>query len=73
MSAISAEEMKARRDSVASNFGTHAMEGLFPDAPTLNILRRYETGELTLDQFSEAMDAHAQGLIAARHTLVGVV
>ncbi len=47
------------------------MEGLFPDAPTLEIMRRYENGEYTLDQFSAAMDAHAFALVAERRALAG--
>ena len=72
MPSISEDEMNGRQRSVASNLGTHAMEGLFPDGPTLTILRRYEHGELTLEQFSEAMDAHARKLIAARRPVVSV-
>ncbi len=71
MSAISAEEMRRRRQSMESVLGTHAMEGLLPDAPTLEIMRRYETGEYTLDEFSAAMDAHAYALVAERQTLAG--
>ena len=71
MATLSEQELKHRRDSIASNLGTHAMEGLFPDAATLTILRRFETGELTLDQFSAAMDAHAKALLAAMTPLAG--
>jgi hypothetical protein len=71
MSAVSAEEVKRRQSTVRSVLGTHAMEGLFPDETTLEIMRRYEIGELSLDQFSAAMDAHAHSLIAGRRSLVG--
>jgi hypothetical protein len=59
MPTISEEEKLRRRESNASVLGTHAMEGLFPDEPTLAIFRRYEEGEFTLEQFSEAMERHA--------------
>lgn len=71
MASISAEKGVRRRESVASTVGTHAMEGLFPDSVTAKILRRYEDGELTLDEFSAAMDAHALSLQTTRSTLVG--
>ena len=51
MSALSAEEMRRRRQSLESVRGTHAMEGLLPDAPPLEIMGRYEQGELTLNEF----------------------
>jgi len=71
MPGVSKEEIQRRQNSVASTVGTHAMEGIFPDAPTVAILRRYEQGELTLEQFSAAMDAHAHELISATRTLAG--
>ena len=69
--ALSQQELQRRREGVDSTLGTHAMEGLFPDAATMNILRRYETGELTLEQFSAAMDAHARAMLAALQPLAG--
>jgi len=71
MSAVSAEETSRRQRDIQSALGTHAMEGLFPDAATQDILRRFESGEITLEQFSESMDSHARSLIAARRTLIG--
>ena len=70
MPSFSEDEMNGRQRSVASNLGTHAMEGIFPDGPTLTILRQYEHGELTLEQFSKAMDAHARKLIASSRPAV---
>lgn len=71
MSAVSAEEISRRQIIVQSALGTHAMEGLFPDAATQVILRRFESGEITLEQFSESIDSYARSLIDARRTLVG--
>lgn len=71
MSAASAEEVLRRHREIESALGTHAIEGLFPDAATQEILRRFECGEITLAQFSESMNSHAESLIAARRTLVG--
>ncbi len=71
MALVSAEEVQRRRESVASTLGTHAMEGLSPDTTTSAILARYEDGDLTLEQFSAAMDTHAKHLLEARHSFAG--
>jgi hypothetical protein len=47
------------------------MEGLAPDDATLAVLRQFEEGELTMEQFSAAMDRHAAALLAAQRTMVG--
>jgi hypothetical protein len=51
--------------------GTNAMEGLTPDGPTLALLRDYQEGVLTLEQFSSAMDQHAYHLLAAQDKMAG--
>lgn len=71
MAPISEKEKLSRHASMQSVLGSHAMEGLFPDAATSTLIRRYEEGELTLDQFSEAMDQHAQKLLAAQRNMAG--
>ena len=73
MPAITEEEKRRRQEIVLSGLGTSAMEGIEPDAPTRAILARYVSGELTLKQFSSAMDAHAMGLVAAHRDLAVVV
>jgi hypothetical protein len=49
---------------VESVKGTHAMEGLFSDAETNAIFARYVSGEFDMEQFSNAMDAHALSLVS---------
>jgi len=71
MPAISEEEKLRRRLSNESILGSSAMEGLFPDEATLAILQRYEGGELTLEEFSAAMDQHAHHLLAAQRRMAG--
>jgi hypothetical protein len=68
---ITEEEKLRRRSSTQSALGTFAMEGLAPDNATLAVLRRFEDGELTMEQFSVAMDRHAAALLAAQRTMVG--
>lgn len=72
MPPISEQERSRRTAMVQSVLGTHAMEGIEPDAPTLALFRQYESGELTLDELSSAMDAHATRLIAAHQKPVVV-
>jgi hypothetical protein len=72
MAAISEEEKSSRRRITDSVIGTNVMEGQPPDATTLAIMRRYDNGELTLDEFSAEMDAHASSLIRTHRTLAGV-
>ncbi len=72
MALISEEEKLRRRESNESVFGSFAMEGLEPDEVTRSIFLRYENGELTLEQFSEAMDRHANELIALHAKMAGV-
>jgi hypothetical protein len=72
MPEISEQEKQRRQRMVRSVLGTHAMEGLFPDEPSLSLMRRYEHGELTLDEFSDAMDAHAYSLADSFKPIVSV-
>ena len=72
MPIISAQENLRRRRMVDSVLGTHAMEGIEPDEKTLGLFERYVCGEFTLDDFSEAMDAHALSLVKANRLLAGV-
>ena len=59
MAEISEHEKCRRREGNACVLGTHAMEDIFPDQEALDILNRYAEGELSLDEFSEALDRHA--------------
>lgn len=71
MPSISEDEKARRHQLVESVLGTNAMEGLSPDTATLSLMRRYEQGELTMEQFSEAMDRHAHELLAAQRKMAG--
>ena len=63
MTAITDAEKLRRRKVMASVLGTSAMEGQFPDQPTLDIWDRYLEGQLTSSGFSQAMDDHAMSLV----------
>jgi hypothetical protein len=71
MPPISEEEKLRRQRSNESVLGSSAMEGLFPDQATQAILRQYENGELSLEQFSQAMDSHARQLLTAQGKMAG--
>jgi hypothetical protein len=61
------EDEKLRRQQRNEDIlGTHAMEGLFPDTVTSDLLDRFAQGELASEQLSEALDRHAHALFAAR-------
>ena len=49
-------------DQNASVQGTLAMEGLSLDPASVEIGRRYDAGEITLEEFSAAMQAHVENL-----------
>jgi len=72
MPQISEVEQTRRQRMMDSVLGTHEMEGMFADEATLAIMHRYVTGELDMEGFSAAMDAHARSLIPVGSTLVAV-
>ena len=55
---LSRQETKARSEQNRSVLGTLAMEGLILDSVSAEIGRRFDQGEITLDEFSAAMQAH---------------
>ncbi len=73
MTAITDAERARRYRIVESAIGTHVMEGLEPDAPTRQIMLQWAEGELTMEQFSAAMQRHAEGVLAdlRRRSLAG--
>lgn len=68
---ISEQEKHERQIAVGSVLGTNAMEGIFPDPTTADLLERYGTGELSMDQFSSAMDRHAEQRVKAQRQVAG--
>jgi hypothetical protein len=73
MARISENEKLRRRRSNESVIGTHAMEGLQLDGPTLDLMRRFEEGEIDRKQLSAAIDLHVQELLAACRTEQAVI
>ena len=71
MLAISEEEMLRRRQGNESILGSFAMEGLSPDAATLALLRRFESGELTREQLGQAIDKHVDSMLRADRQVAG--
>jgi hypothetical protein len=66
--AVSEQELQVRRSQNASVLGTLAMEGLTLDAQSAEIGRRFDAGEITLSEFSAAMQAHIARLASGlRH------
>jgi hypothetical protein len=52
---ISKAEQLSRRNSIDHNRSSSAIEGIYPDAATTAIEESYVRGELTPDQFSDAL------------------
>jgi hypothetical protein len=63
-STVTAQE-KARTERNQSVLGTLAMEGIAPDPVSLEIGRRFDQGEITLAEFSAAMQTHLATLASA--------
>jgi hypothetical protein len=68
MAHLSEEEKLRRRESNQCVLGTHAMEGMFPDAATLSLMDRYAEGELTREQLSSAIDRNVEATLAGKRT-----
>jgi len=68
MAKISEAEKLSRRLAGESVIGTSAMEGITLDVPTLALMRRFQEGEIDLDQMSAGIDRHVQSLLDARQT-----
>ncbi len=65
MTSISEAEKQGRRLAVESTIGTHAMEGIRLHPKTLQIMEQYAGGALSLEQFSSAMQEHAEETLRA--------
>ena len=70
MPIISETEKKRRSRINASVLGTHAMEGMYPDATTQALLRKYEAGELTREQLSAEIDRHVESLVISSRRVI---
>jgi len=66
MAMISEQEKLRRRHCVESVIGTNGMEGIVLDAPTLALMRRFEAGDIELEQLSAAIDLHVSDMDLAR-------
>jgi hypothetical protein len=64
MPTISTAEKLRRHKSNQSVIGTSAMEGIVLDRETLELMRRFEEGELDRAALSAAIQAHVQRLLA---------
>jgi hypothetical protein len=73
MARISESEKLRRRRSNENVIGTHAMEGLQLDGLTLDLMRRFEEGEIDRKQLATAIDLHVQELLAACRTEQAVI
>ncbi len=62
---ISKTERNRRERAVASSEGSLAIEGQTLDEATRELNRRYIAGELTFEQFSDAIDHHVAQLAKA--------
>lgn len=71
MSAISEEEKLRRRQGSESILGSFAMEGLSPDAETLALMRRFDSGEINREQLGEAIDRHVDSMLRADQHIAG--
>ena len=66
MPAITEEEKLRRSRVVESVLGTNAMEGIVLDATTLMLARRFEEGEIEIEQLSSLIDKHIAHLDLSR-------
>jgi len=71
MPTISEVEKRQRLLAVGSVIGTHDMEGIELDATVHVLMERYAQGELSLAQFSAAMEDHAQSATTEKVELAG--
>jgi hypothetical protein len=63
MAMISEAEKKRRQRAVESSEGSLAMEGQYLDPATRELNRRYIEGELTLQEFSRAIEVHVADMV----------
>jgi hypothetical protein len=73
MALISEEEKLRRKQCVESVIGTNAMEGIFLDAPTLGLMRRFEAGEIEIEELSAAIDLHVSEMDLVRQISNGPI
>jgi hypothetical protein len=66
MALISEQEKQRRHAIIVNVLGTSEMQGLTPDADSAEMMRRFEEGELTLEELGAAMSRHANELLPAQ-------
>ncbi len=64
---------KARLEAVEDVIGTHRAEGIEVDATVRRLMDQFVDGELTLAQFSSAMDVHAGNVVSRSRQMAGAV
>ena len=70
MHTLSREE---RLEAVEDVIGTHRAEGIELDATVRRLMDQFVNGELTLTQFSAAMDIHAESIVSRSRQMAGAV
>ncbi|MDR3745951.1 MAG: hypothetical protein P4K80_07475 [Acidobacteriaceae bacterium] len=66
MALISEQEKQRRHAIIVNILGASEMQGLTPDADSAEIMRRFEEGELDLEELGAAMSRHANELLPAQ-------
>jgi Antitoxin VbhA len=64
---------KERLEAVEDVIGTHRAEGIALDATVRRLMDQFVDGELTLAQFSAAMDVHAESIMSKSRQMAGAV
>ena len=68
---LSTAEKHERRAAVEDVIGTHRVEGIRVDATVEKLMRQFADGDITLDQFSAAVDEYANSLLTKEQSLAG--
>jgi hypothetical protein len=71
MQGMSSAEKQTRLQAVQSVIGTHAMEGIVLDSHVRTLMDRFAEGDISLEEFSSAMNDHARQVLAMSRQLAG--
>ncbi len=66
MALIAEAEKQRRQQIVASVLGTNVMEGITLDRPMMSALQQFESGAITVEEFSSTVRDHGCARLAAR-------